>query len=147
MDDAPTEEKLSLLFAYDVDRSGTLSLGEMTQIFVKGEPSSAQQRIIERTRMWAEIRMRRGDAAATGSDVEGVHPDQRVAAFDETPTEECREQRTKRSRLGLPSESIGASSHMASLGRRFVAALARNGLSMSSRARAASASALPRGCR
>ena len=55
MDDAPMDEKIALLFqVYDVDRSGTLSLGEMTQIFVKGEPSSAQQRIIERTeRMWA----------------------------------------------------------------------------------------------
>ena len=66
MDDAPTE-KLAIFAIYDVDRS-TLSLGEMTQIFVKGEPSSAQQRIIERTeRMWAEIRMRRGARAATGS--------------------------------------------------------------------------------
>ena len=89
MDDAPTEEKLSLLFAiYDVDRSGTLSLGEMTQIFVKGEPSSAQQRIIERTeRMWAEIRMRRGDAGGdwfSMSKAEGITKEDILACCAES---------------------------------------------------------------
>ena len=90
MDDAPTEEKLSLLFAiYDVDRSGTLSLGEMTQIFVKGEPSSAQQRIIERTeRMWAEIPdAARGDAGGdwfSMSKAEGITKEDILACCAES---------------------------------------------------------------
>ena len=60
----------------------------MTQIFVKGEPSSAQQRIIERTeRMWAEIRMRRGDAGGdwfSMSKAEGITKEDILACCAES---------------------------------------------------------------
>lgn len=53
----PIEAKVSLVFRlYDVDHSNTISLHELTQIFVRGQPTTTQQKTVGRIeRLWHEI--------------------------------------------------------------------------------------------